>query len=502
MNYLYLAIFGLLLLILCFYLRIRHTFFHSYFGIDNWYWLLSAETYKTNRRIPLSLPFFMLEIDEQWYPPVFTLFLSLFSLKFLKNKGYLISPAVDCMQMIFVYLLAYISFCDLQLAVVSGLVYSGIPFLINYNTGLNPRGLGSLLLSFLMIFLYRYQTKPHLYFMLMIIIIGICILLLHKMTSQLLFFILISLAIWNQNMVYLYILIGLILGAFIFSKGFYVKTLRSHWDIISFWHRNRDHLNAHQFYESPLYKKQGFNSTVFHKKGLRGVINHVSMLFFANPFVMGAIVYCLLYRETLSSFSWFLFKWCLLTEILIFATTFIPHIRCLGAGLLYTYFSALPAAYLVSESITSSGTGFIYIIGLPSIFAIIKITRIYRQIRRSITQGIDNDTIITFDFLKNSSIDKIACFPFNLSDAVAYFSRKKVLSGGHTFGFYKNLEEYFPLIRLKIEEILKKYDVKHILVDRRYIHITDIIEDHDSLIPLFHCKNYYIYEITPLKVVC
>jgi len=57
----------------------------------------------------------------------------------------------------------------------------------------------------------------------------------------------------------------------------------------------------------------------------------------------------------------------------------------------------------------------------------------------------------------------------------------RVVAGGHTFGFKKYLEEYFPVIKIRIEEILSKYQIYYILVDQRYINIFDIIEDHNSL---------------------
>lgn len=49
-------------------IRFRIFWINPAVGVDHWYWLLCAEDVKKRRKLPPRLSFFMLEIEEQWYP--------------------------------------------------------------------------------------------------------------------------------------------------------------------------------------------------------------------------------------------------------------------------------------------------------------------------------------------------------------------------------------------------------------------------------------------------
>jgi len=66
-------------------------------GVDHWYWLLCAEDIKKRRRLPPRLPYFMLEIEEQWYPPLYAALLALLPMKVLERHAGKISQLLDLM---------------------------------------------------------------------------------------------------------------------------------------------------------------------------------------------------------------------------------------------------------------------------------------------------------------------------------------------------------------------------------------------------------------------
>ena len=76
--------------VLAFYLRIKPRLLQKDFGIDSWYFLLYAEEFRKTRRIPVKLPYFMLDLEEQWYPPGLAIFLSFFPQSFLEKFNTLI----------------------------------------------------------------------------------------------------------------------------------------------------------------------------------------------------------------------------------------------------------------------------------------------------------------------------------------------------------------------------------------------------------------------------
>jgi len=493
------VILGLVVFLFCGFIRIRPVLYHKNYGIDNWYWLLCTEKLKEKRSIPVSLDNFILEIDEQWYPPLYSLFLSMFPLSFLKKRGYLVSIFIDCLQLLFLYFFTYFITNSYIIAILAAFFYSITPFLIDYNTQLNPRGLASLLFSGIVVLIYFFQVTSIMYIIPFIIIVGVLILILHKMATQLLIFTLLALGVIELDPFYIYLIIGTIIFTFILSKGFYLKVLKAHFDIVSFWNRNRNFLNAHQYYESPIYKNKEFKSTAFHKKGIRGFLNHIRGIFFANPFILVSIVYGILNFNNLSALAIFLFKVNTIILVWIIFTTFIPQLKCLGAGVNYIYFSAFPTAYLVGESIFKGGIEYIIITAILVILSFIKIARIYSNIKYNKEMSIDNNLIEIFKYINRLPGKNILCIPLKLSDAAAYFTRKKILWGGHSYGF-KKLEEFFPVIRKKIEDIIVKYDVDYILVDKRYLNIFDLIKTKGFIVRVYKRGDYVIYSVAGSKL--
>jgi len=62
----------------------------------------------------------------------------------------------------------------------------------------------------------------------------------------------------------------------------------------------------------------------------------------------------------------------------------------------------------------------------------------------------------------------VLCLPNHWDDLVAYKTNKKVLAGGHGFGF-KLLEPIFPRILRPISEIIEEYHVKYLLTIDGYL---------------------------------
>ncbi len=94
----------LLLALLSFWVRFRALRINPGLGVDNWYWLLCIEDVKRYHRIPARLPYFMLEIEEQWYPPLYSFFMSLFPTEILKRHGGKIAQLMDLLNGFIIFL--------------------------------------------------------------------------------------------------------------------------------------------------------------------------------------------------------------------------------------------------------------------------------------------------------------------------------------------------------------------------------------------------------------
>src|SRR5215467_15019461 len=71
------ALVGLGLVALALYLRLRIFVGTQPGGVDTWYYLASAEAIRSQKRLPISLPQYLLHDQKESYPAVFPVFLAL-----------------------------------------------------------------------------------------------------------------------------------------------------------------------------------------------------------------------------------------------------------------------------------------------------------------------------------------------------------------------------------------------------------------------------------------
>ena len=266
-------------------LRIRpHRLSSGGLGVDHWFWKIYIETYHREKQFPPKLPQYLLD-EQQWYPPLFPLFLARLPRIIFNNYNYIFAAFIDLIRMLLMlYLAGLLTDWNPWALGAAGLSYATTPILISYNIQLNPRGLGALFLdSLIILFLWFLFMGGSAWLLLPILLLSGCILLTHKMTTQLFWF-LCLVAAFLGNRWFITLIPASVLIAMILSRGFYWKVLRAHWDIVSFWHRNWRWLQANPIRESPIYGELDYETpTKMHRKGLPGLRRHLRYLFGYHP---------------------------------------------------------------------------------------------------------------------------------------------------------------------------------------------------------------------------
>ena len=493
-------------LVLSFYLRIKPNLYHDKkVGIDLWYWLLYIKNLREKREFPVKLDNYLLEIDEQWYPPLFPILISMLGEKRAEKYGYLIAPLIDCFQLILLISLVFLLTQNITMTLIAGLVYSLAPVLITYNFQLNPRGLGSLFFSLLFLSVLLIELTGNYYFLLATISFGILILFTHKMTTQIMVVFLLSYSIITSELVFAAIIPLVFLLAIISSKGFYLKILRGHYDIVTFWKRNINYLRAHQIKDSPLYKKDekvtSRASISLTPKIDKIFIKYPQLLkaveiFARNPFIL--VIFPFIFKLSDSGLvDKYFVTLTLIIYAWIFATTYVGPLKCLGEGHLYTYPAAFPISYLAGSLFVSFfGPDItIPILSMATLVSLSVIHLSFKNIKEGKRMGlIDKDLEEITKYLKELPEDNVMCFPVSVAEFVTYVTGKKVLWGGHSYGF-KELEPFFPVLRKKIEYFIHNYDINYILVDNDYVKLDDFIEDTNLITLSEERGRYKLYEI-------
>jgi hypothetical protein len=473
MNTSLLLLQGLMLSVALFLRVLPHRFAKGSLSVDHWFWRSYIETYRRDRRFPPTLPQYLLD-EHQWYPPLFPLLMAVFPAALFARSGFWVSVGIDLLRMaVLLGTTAWLTSGDIYAVVVAGLIYATSPILISYNTQLNPRGLGALFLDgAVLLVIGQLQFDGPVWLWGLALGLTALILLTHKMTTQLLWFLCLASGLILQDWRLLALIPGSILTALILSKGFYWRVMQAHWDIVKFWHRNWRWLQAHPIKESPIYGTSGYETpTKFHQKGLAGVLRHFRYLLGFNlaAWLILAVSITTAGPAPIVTVVSGILLWLQLTLLFCVLTVFVPSLKCLGSGYYYLYNAAFPVALqagILSTGSTASGLLWGTFIGAV-VANLIALAFYYRKLRANI-QGPESQFEDVIEFLKEKPHGAVLCFPLQLSERVAYQTRHPVVWGAHGYGFQR-VEPIFPRLLLPIREVLQRYRVKYLVAQEGYL---------------------------------
>src|ERR687883_134153 len=146
---------GMALVGLALYLRLRIFFAPRPAGVDPCYSLASAAAIRQQKRLPIRLPQYLLHEPFESYPAVFPLFLAALPQAWLNRNFWLVSPIIDAVQLLLLYLLSFRLTDSVLAAGTAGLIYAVTPQLISETRNLNGRAFASLLQTVAMVTLLR-----------------------------------------------------------------------------------------------------------------------------------------------------------------------------------------------------------------------------------------------------------------------------------------------------------------------------------------------------------
>lgn len=441
-------------------------------GVDHWYWKAYIEAYRRERAFPPRLPQYLLD-QHHWYPPLFPLLVGISPGSILGRLGQSISVILDLLRLALVLAAAaWVSAGDPRAVAVAGLVYASTPILISYNTQLNPRGLAALMLDGVLL-LVLWGMEPGgamaIWIWTLAILLSGLLLLTHKMTTQLFWFLCLSLGVLRQDWRLLALIPVSIGAALLLSRGFYWNVMKGHWDIVSFWYRNWRWLQAHPLKESPIYGEPGFETpTKFHRGGLSGVMRHIRYLAGFNPGAWLLVALVVLQQSTgAGGVQDSTFSWVVLCLTFVLATVFVPFMKCLGSGYFYLYNAASPVALLAALFVHASQLSYSSV-GILLAGNALAVAFYYWSILHQKRPSGEDGLSLAMEYLKTAPKGTIFCLPLQGSDIVAYYTGQPVLTGGHGYGF-KVFEPLFPRLLIPIQDVVRKFEVRYLLTREGYL---------------------------------
>lgn len=465
---------GVLVAAVGFWLRVRPRLWLREFGVDTWYYLTAAEARRAQPRGWLRLPYFLLDIPEQWYPPLLTRLLSWLPQRSLERWQWLISPFIDTAQLAITYAVTYALTGHVAAAVVAGLVYATFPLLVTQHSTLNSRALGSICLTLTMLALWRWSASGGWWWAVAVTAGGVVVLHAHKLATQQLLFLLVGLAMLRADWRYAGWLVAIGAAALVVSRGRYRKILRGHLEILRFWRRQLPWLGAHLIYDSSLHRDPVKSSAKRGVSGLRG-----SRIFSLLAYAHGAMV-----AGVVGSAVWwsrgaadpFLIGWALIGFATVAVISWLQPVRFLGEGFRYAMYLACPASILIGQWAISPALPVALRMGIVvAVVAVGCAVSLFLQgaQRHSALAAADGGFNEAVEWLRAAPRDGVICLPATRADAVAYRARKRVLWGAHSSG-YDRLVEFFPVLRRPLDELAARYRTSYLVVDRRYVDLPDL----------------------------
>jgi len=445
-------------------------------AVDHYYWVLAARAYRRRQGLPVRLAGkYLLEDERQAYPPGFGLFLAALPETWVAGRrSAIITLAIDAATLALLLLAGAALDVGRQGLVAIILVYGLAPVLVAYNTQLTSRGFGNLLLVVSLLAQAGAAASTGAATVALAALGASAlagVIATHKMTTQCFAFLWpfwpFALDRLGPN--------GAWIGAVTPFAAFAVVTLatglrfqalqwRAHWDIVTFWARNWRFLGAHQFRQSPIYGDPSSGSaTAFHGKGLAGAFRHATLVAAYLPAAL-PLPATLFFVQPPA----FVLAWCGAAFLAAFLTLYVPPLKCLGTGHYYVFNAVAPAALWWGVAFSDSATEPV-VTGLFAVGLLLTALSLAAGLRRRARRpgGADQDAAAVVARLARHAPTRVAAFPASFAERIALETDHAVFWGGHGLGF-RTLEPYWPVMRAKLGDALRRWGVTHAVLDLQW----------------------------------
>ena len=432
--------------------------------VDHYYWMVAAQAYREQRGLPVRIRGkYLLEDERQGYPPLFGLLLGRCGLDRWGSGTALVLEIVQ--MVILAWVLAYLRAPIATIALALAL-YAAAPVLVTYNLQLNSRMLGDIFLFSLLMAEVAATTTGGLTGVALwgvAAVLTSLVLMTHKMTLQLYAVLLLPWA-WALGTF-------LPIAAFIVGGAIYVLVVGGrfaayqfsmHWELVQFWNRHWRLMGAHQFRHSPVYGDEQANcSSCFHRPGPAGALKHLRVAASYAPAAM------LMPLASAASGAWppaWLMVWLGVVYAWALATLLVPRLKCLGGGHLYVFNAVAPAALWLAWLPAAGVTRFV--VGCGIALTAVSLAIAWRIVG-SRPAPRDHGFFDAVSMLRGQRPGRVAVFPLQGAEAVAWETPHAVLWGGHGSGL-SLMEGFFPVLRQPLATFLRRHDVGWVLCDDRY----------------------------------
>jgi hypothetical protein len=481
-----------------FILQVWPRLINRYFGIDTWRFALLAQYIRDNKKLPESLPHKYIVPGSVDNPPLLPWLCSLVPKDWLDRNQGLISPAFDVLGSLTVYFMGLAASGQGAGGHYAQMAYLLTPVVPLEASNLSLRTLGSLIFTWAMLMVQAYVIHPS-WWTFLVGMAGVVLLsMTHRMAMQVFFFTLFWMAMVTRDVNHLLVFAAGVLAATFATKGLYLRYLRGHMLMISFWMYNIKNRLAHQVRGNPTATRK---HTDFVRR-IEQLIWKVPVAPFlaVNPWILYS--FCAVFSVLPQATDPWMRTYVLWSVTLFFLGILfnVPLLRFLGEGQRYLEFGTSAAAAVAGTMIlrfqSEPGVGTVArhlpcAIGLGCLGLILffQIKLVVKNPDKSITPALRE--LIAYLNARPRPV-RLACLPHGLADAVTYFlDNGQVLLSDNSVGVWE-LGDWFPLITKPLTGIAEKYGLNAFLVSTNFVKPEEL--DLPGYVVTFRRDNLILFE--------
>ena len=446
-------------------------------GVDTWYFLAYADAVRQKPGFDVRLPQYLLQDERQSYPPLFPMLLALVPGPWLRRWFWVVSLAIDCVQMLFLYFVAYRITASTAVAALAASTFAFTPQLVSDARSLSARPFGALLCSGALVLSLKATTAGASWPWLACAVLVAAALFLSSAAMAAAYGVVclvLSFAFGEPR--HLAIAVAGIAGAIVLSRGHFFRVVLNYWHAVQYWRRNRHLYGGHVVHDSPVYGKPR-RGPMPERPGLLGetTAQQVLRLLGENPFLLALA----LAPYGLVPWGPRLYIWALALAGLAVVATLLPPLRAFGPGRTYMRAAVFPTAYVLAVGI-GTADGLLRPLGLATLaclaLSLAAIAFFYRYTRSrptELTATVPEELEAAAGALRRLPHDGVLVLPFMYADYVAYASGKRVLWGGHC-GDLRPLERVTPVLREPILDLLASCGARYVLLDEAFATVAEL----------------------------
>lgn len=474
-------------------------------GVDAWYYLAYARAFRARPGFRVGLPQYLLQDREQSYAPVFPSLLALIPEKILARGFWAVSPAIDCLTLAFLFVLALKLTASSTVAVVAALAYAVSPTLISETRALSPRSFGVFLHAISLVMLLRAVIgEPHWHWTAGALLSGALLFLSSAtaMASYLFVAGCLSFALIDPRYFLLALLSMLI--AMILSLGHLGRVFANYAHAVQFWIRHRKLFGSHPILDSPIYggprPRSGSRPQELGFLG-QGLGAQMLRLLGENPFLPAL----LLARPNQTGWSMTLFIWAASLSAFAVIATLVWPLRAFGPGRNYMKSAIFPTAYVLAAAV-GTPAGLLRPAGLAtlaalgaSVVSVIFFLVYTRGKKNELTAHVPPGLRVVTEQLSSFPEGGVVCLPGGYSDYVAYKSGRSVLWGSHS-GSLAKFELVSPVWKERVELAARRLGVRFLIVEVAYVDPAVLRLDAGCAL-IFEGAGFQVYDVqaAPLR---